>query len=56
MYVINWFDMQCMHIVGIMYKYLSFLCYAVSAVAATNRQLILAERNNVLNYEDCLLE
>ena len=29
---------------------------AEKLAAATNRQLTLAERNNVLNYEDYLLE
>ena len=54
MLVVLVFDMQCMHIGGIVQEYLSFLCYAVGAVAAANRKLTPVERNNVLNYEDYL--
>ena len=32
------------------------LQHAEELAAAANRQLTQAKRNNVLNYEDCLLE
>ena len=32
------------------------MCYAVGAVATTNKQLTPAERNNVLNNKDYLSE